>query len=644
MTDPKRPWGTRIRRGRQAQPPAHAEGATTWGSHYGDADAELPRDLAYYLSVDSAPPGYAVRRPWWLGCAFLMALAAATLVVAAELRPLERTYVDVVSGLSGATRERLLRSSGTLSLRPFVFVLVGLLGAFAPGTALRRLRFAVTGWVVYAGAAVVADALLADSVGVGSPNPFTPRGGVVSVVVALLVFVWLVFAGYELPADERVSAERRRSRRPLLVAGGVVLVSVALVVVTAPWRHHLFQTVHVPLVNGFASTVVLLILTVQVLLFAAGALQRPRARALDQPVDVGVIVPAYNEEYSISAVIAALDAAADAYSGRVALYLVNNDSIDRTAAEAAAALGQCVALTGRIIDCPTRGKSHALNMGLGATTEPVVVRVDADTIVEPTLFTRVVPYLQDPGVGGVSGLPLPREDAPRWIYAVRLMEVLYSVAFLRVGQSSVDATLVMPGNMSAYRGDVVRRLGFGIGFNGEDTDMAVRLGRTGLRIVTDLNVRFYPEVPATIGQLREQRQRWTRGILCVAARNGSGIAMGQGLRCLWMLPWSTVNACRRALMIPVFLIAVLLALTHPAVVTLREVAVIGGIIVGVHIAIVVVMLVAYRRFRYLPFVPLYLMFRAFKLYVAMEALLTLEVRRHRAPAPVPVPSELEAPA
>ena len=108
------------------------------------------------------------------------------------------------------------------------------------------------------------------------------------------------------------------------------------------------------------------------------------------------------------------------------------------------------------------------------------------------------------------------------------MEVLYSVAFLRVGQSSVDATLVMPGNMSAYRGDVVRRLGFGIGFNGEDTDMAVRLGRTGLRIVTDLNVRFYPEVPATLGQLREQRQRWTRGILCVAARNGVGHRDGPG--------------------------------------------------------------------------------------------------------------------
>ena len=272
-----------------------------------------------------------------------------------------------------------------------------------PGTTLRRLRFVVTGWVVYGGAAVVTDALLADSVGVGSPSPFTPRGGVVSVVVALLVFVWLVFAGYELPADERVPGERRRSRRPLFVAAGVIIASLALVVVTAPWRHHLFQTVHVPLVNGFASTVVLLILTVQVLLFAAGAMQRPRARALGDPVDVGVIVPAYNEEYSISAVIAALDAAAAAYGGRVALYLVNNESIDRTAAEASAALRQCAALTGRIIDCPTRGKSYALNAGLRATTEPVVVKVDADTVVEsPPSSPASSRTSRDPSVGDVA--------------------------------------------------------------------------------------------------------------------------------------------------------------------------------------------------------------------------------------------------
>ena len=344
-----------------------------------------------------------------------------------------------------------------------------------------------------------------------------------------------------------------------------------------------------------------------------GSFQRPKRPVLEaaNAPDIGVVVPAYNEEYSIAAVIAALDKAAAEYPGRVVVRVINNASKDDTGAVATRALADCHSLRGAIVNCPTQGKAYALNAGLAATVEPVVVRVDADTIVEPQLFNQVAPYFADASVGGVSGLPLPRKDAPRWIYSIRLMEVLYSVAFLRVGLSSADATVVMPGNMSAYRGDIIRELGFGIGINGEDTDASVRIGRCGYQIITDLHIKFYPEVPASIPQLREQRTRWARGIFHVASRNKSGFSMKQGVRCLVVLPWSTINASRRTLMIPMFTTATLVAVLRPDVVTLQEVAVIGGIIVGIHVVIVVLMLIGYRHFRHLPFVPLYLVFRVF---------------------------------
>ncbi len=203
-----------------------------------------------------------------------------------------------------------------------------------------------------------------------------------------------------------------------------------------------------------------------------------------------MIIPAYNEEYSISAVLEALDESAARYPGRVHVTVINNASKDRTGERTRETLSQCLHMTGDVIDCWTPGKSYALNAGLAQTLEDVVVRVDADTIVEPALFERVVPYFHDESVGGVSGIPLPRPDARRVIYGIRYLEVLYSVGFLRVAQGSADATLVMPGNMSAYRGDVVRRLGFGVGFNGEDTDIAVRIGRAGYQVITDLKVRL----------------------------------------------------------------------------------------------------------------------------------------------------------
>lgn len=276
------------------------------------------------------------------------------------------------------------------------------------------------------------------------------------------------------------------------------------------------------------------------------------------------------------------------------------------------------------MDCATPGKSYALNMGLANTHEDIVIRVDADTIVRPDLLTQVIPYFWNEHVGGVSGLPMPRPDSPRWLQSLRTMEVLFSVGFLRVGQSAADGVLVMPGNMSAYRADPLRRLGgFGVGFNGEDTDVAVQLGRLGYRVVTDLDIEFYPEVPPTIGGLREQRQRWARGIIHVGARHKSSITMGQGARGILWLPWAMINAVRRAVMVPIFLCAGVIALERPQVITLRQVAVVGGLLVGSNLLALLILLLRAKHFSSIPYLPAYFIFRAFKLYVAFEMLLTL---------------------
>jgi len=207
------------------------------------------------------------------------------------------------------------------------------------------------------------------------------------------------------------------------------------------------------------------------------------------------------------------------------------------------------------------------------------------------------------------------------------MEVLYAVGFLRIGQNAVNGVLVMPGNMSAYRRDVLKELGgFGVGFNGEDTDAAIRIGRCGYNVVTDLDIRFYTEVPSTLHHLHEQRLRWSRGTFHVTARNWSCIRGLQGTRGVMTLPWSFVNACRRAVMLPLLLAAGVAGVVSPGLISLRQVAVIGGIMLGVHLVTVAILLVAYGRARLLLWLPMYFGFRVYKLYVAFEALLTLRLR------------------
>jgi cellulose synthase/poly-beta-1,6-N-acetylglucosamine synthase-like glycosyltransferase len=415
--------------------------------------------------------------------------------------------------------------------------------------------------------------------------------------------------------------------------------ALACAVVVHEYRREIFPAPNLPGLAALASLSVVVVAGLQLVLFIAGSIRSVPLRSSRSTPSVAFLVPAYNEQHGIVAVIRALDAAAAGYDGRCRLYLVDNASTDRTAREARAALAGCHALEGDVLTCRQRGKSHALNHGLAQTTEEIVVRVDADTIVPPTLLHDVVAYFDQPNVGGVSGIPLPRPDTPRALYAIRLMEVLYSVSFLRTGQSSVDATLVMPGNMSAYRGSIVRSLGFAAGFNGEDTDVAVRIGRLGYRVVTDTRIRFLTEVPATLPHLVEQRTRWTRGVLYVAARNKSSLPLRQGLRGMLLLPWSALSACRRSLTLPLFVCLGASALVDPEMLSVRQVAVVGGAVLGVHLVLVTALVVVRGRLNAVPYLPAYVLFRLFKVYVAFGALLTLEPRPTRArPRPAPVPA------
>ena len=191
----------------------------------------------------------------------------------------------------------------------------------------------------------------------------------------------------------------------------------------------------------------------------------------------------------------------------------------------------------------------------------------------------------------------------------------------------MTGVLVMPGNMSAYRREVLQELdGFGVGFNGEDTDAAIRIGRLGYDIVTDLDLRFYTEVPSTLHHLREQRLRWSRGTFHVTGRNLSCIRQFQGARGAVTLPWALVNACRRSVMLPLLLCAGVTGLVSPGEISLRQVAMIGGILLGVHLVTVAILLMAHGSARLLPWLPLYFAFRVYKLYIAFEALLTLRLR------------------
>jgi cellulose synthase/poly-beta-1,6-N-acetylglucosamine synthase-like glycosyltransferase/SRSO17 transposase len=585
-----------------------------------------PAAVPHYVSADTAPAKFAVARRVIVAPAFLLVYAVLCAALVPLLPTLMSSYGRLLSILTGVPAWQVLGKGGSLSFRPFLLALVVLLSLFAVGSLTQRLRLLAAAVALYSAAVLLVDVVLTWAQGPLVP-PFSQVGGIATGLVGLLAIVVTIFLRYQLPPGIKVVSRRPTSRRVVGVLAVCCAVAIVLIGAFSLGRARYFDDFHIRFVGGLDSELVLFLLGMVVLLSVVSIMDRASKPAEGPWLSVAFIIPAFNEAHEIGATIAAIDVATGRYGLPCKLYVVDNGSSDGTVDSARCALRECAHLRGRVLSCPIPGKSHALNHGLKHITEDIVVRIDADTLVEPSVLENLVPWFWDPSIGGVGGMPLPKRSAPRWLYPLRIIEVYYGVLFLRVAQGAADAVLVMPGLIAAYRRELLLELGgFGEGFNGEDADVTVRIGRLGYRIVTDPAVRVHTEVPETIRQLREQRQRWSRGLFHMAGRNMSSIWMRQGPRALWNLPWSIFNASRRSMMIPVLVCALTVEVLAPTVFALREVSVVAGFLVGLQLIVISLLLIAHRKLTVIPFVPAYLVFRMFRAYIAFETVLTLRLR------------------
>ena len=190
--------------------------------------------------------------------------------------------------------------------------------------------------------------------------------------------------------------------------------------------------------------------------------------------------------------------------------------------------------------------------------------------------------------------------------------------------SAVDGVLSLSGVFSAYRRECLDTLGgFAEEINGEDTDVVLRIGRLGYRLVNDPALHVYSEVPRTLGRLREQRLRWFRSTFHVASRNRSAMKERQGVRGVFSLPWALLQVVRRAVTVPLLVFGgIALALT-PGALYLRGGAALGAVVVGLPFLVSAAVLAAYRRFGLMPYLLLYPFFRLVRSYYSLEMLFTL---------------------
>lgn len=267
---------------------------------------------------------------------------------------------------------------------------------------------------------------------------------------------------------------------------------------------------------------------------------------------VSLLVPAYNEENTISASIHSLlqinypeyeiiiindgskDGTLETLKKDFSLVQVPETVRRRIPSHAVRGMYLSKAYPAiRVIDKENGGKADALNAGINASHYPIFCSVDADSILQRDSLTKVVqPFLEDPYViasGGsvravngcvVSGGYLMESGLPQNpIALLQIIEYLRGFLIGRLGWSQLNALMIISGAFGLYRKDAVIEAG---GYNpktvGEDMELIVRLHRLMREKKKRYSITFIPdpicwtEVPENLTTLRNQRIRWQRGL------------------------------------------------------------------------------------------------------------------------------------
>src|SRR5206468_168660 len=187
-----------------------------------------------------------------------------------------------------------------------------------------------------------------------------------------------------------------------------------------------------------------------------------------------------------------------------------------------------------VLDKENGGKADSLNAAINASRFPLVIAVDADTLIEPDALLRLTrPFLlgrQIAAVGGtvrvannctvtdgrVTDARVPAKAIP----GIQVVEYLRAFLFGRLGWNRLGGNLIISGAFGLFKKEYVMAVG-GYRTNSivEDLDLVVRMHRHLRRNKVKYEMPFIPdpvawtEVPESFKILSRQRERWHRGLI-----------------------------------------------------------------------------------------------------------------------------------
>jgi hyaluronan synthase len=237
---------------------------------------------------------------------------------------------------------------------------------------------------------------------------------------------------------------------------------------------------------------------------------------------ISIVVPAYNEEAGIYNTIMSI-VNSDYPKDKIQLVVVDDGSTDSTYQQILLALEKCE-YSGVVIEIirfgKNMGKRVALFEGFNICKNEIIVTIDSDSIILPqTLKKLVYPFINNKDIGAVAGNVKILNHSQGII--PRMLDVSFNFCFnfIRAGQSHLDAVLVTPGALSAYRAGLVNKVKenwlnqtfLGVKARiGEDRAMNNYIVKLGYRSVYQKEAMVFTKVPTSYFKLGKMYLRWAR--------------------------------------------------------------------------------------------------------------------------------------
>jgi len=254
------------------------------------------------------------------------------------------------------------------------------------------------------------------------------------------------------------------------------------------------------------ATALVVVRTLTVIWLASRFRRLPRT---DFAEPISVVIAAYNEEKLIAESLRTL--LATDYRGEVEVVVIDDGSTDQTAAEIERIAENESRI--RLFRQENRGKARALQRGLAAAHNGVVVFIDADTQCQRDTLPRLLEPFADERIGAVSG---HAKVGNLRTFIARCQALEYTCGFNldRRAYNRWNCITVVPGAISAIRKDAIDEAG-GLSLQtlAEDTDLTLSLHRRRQRIVYVPEAIAWTEAPETVATLAQQRSRWAYGTL-----------------------------------------------------------------------------------------------------------------------------------